>query len=50
VNNVISDVRSEIVNKKMNKMKERNENVNVSEPFRKSLCELKPYLCYGEKK
>lgn len=49
---IIDVVRSEIVNKKMNKMKENNlnENVNVSEPFRKSLCELKPYLCYGEKK
>jgi esterase/lipase len=46
-----NQISKEILMKKMDKIKERNENTNVSnEPFRKSLCELKPYLCYDEKK
>ena len=46
-----NQISKEILMKKMDKIKERNENTNVSnEPFKKSLCELKPYLCYDEKK
>jgi esterase/lipase len=46
-----NQISKEILMKKMDKMKEINENTNVSnEPFKKSLCELKPYLCYDEKK
>jgi len=45
-----NQISKEILMKKMDKMKEINENTNVpNEPFKKSLCELKPYLCYGEK-
>jgi len=51
VRTIKTQFTKEILNKKMDKIKEINENTNVSnEPFKKSLCELKPYLCYDEKK
>lgn len=40
----------EIVAKKMSKLNENVNNIITDEPFKKSICESKPWLCYGEKK
>lgn len=44
-----ASVNKEIVAKKMSKLNENVNDIINDEPFRKSLCELKPWLCYNDK-